>query len=274
MPIFALYAKLATGKLLKGAAVLTTTRPTALSCIESIPFDKVFEIFGFPSEQVKEYVTKFAEEDEEAVNTVRRHITSNIVILSLCHIPASCFIICSRLFKTVKLFGSESLNLPTRFTDIYKKAVKIFYLRHNEEFRNKHFTRENFESNDFPPKEEKKFEKLEKMAFEGIKEGRLIFGGNEVRGMEDSALFYRLPDREPDPFNNKGQFCFIHPTMPDFFAAEHLTNMSETELRNFVSMNTKESKWQLVFQFLAGLMESKNPLLSKIITDLLSLETE
>ena len=274
MPIFALYAKLATGKLLKGAAVLTTTRPTALSCIESIPFDKVFEIFGFPSEQVKEYVTKFAEEDEEAVNTVRRHITSNIVILSLCHIPASCFIICSRLFKMVKLFGSESLNLPTRFTDIYKKAVKIFYLRHNEEFRNKHFTRENFESNDFPPKEEKKFEKLEKMAFEGIKEGRLIFGGNEVRGMEDSALFYRLPDREPDPFNNKGQFRFIHPTMPDFFAAEHLTNMSETELRNFVSMNTKESKWQLVFQFLAGLMESKNPLLSKIITDLLSLETE
>ena len=274
MPIFALYAKLATGKLLKGAAVLTTTRPIALSCIESIPFDKVFEILGFPSEQVKEYVTKFAEEDEEAVNTVRRHITSNIVILSLCHIPASCFIICSRLFKMVKLFGSESLNLPTRFTDIYKKAVKIFYLRHNEEFRNKHFTRENFESNDFPPKEEKKFEKLEKMAFEGIKEGRLIFGGNEVRGMEDSALFYRLPDREPDPFNNKGQFRFIHPTMPDFFAAEHLTNMSETELRNFVSMNTKERKWQLVFQFLAGLMESKNPLLSKIITDLLSLETE
>ena len=274
MPIFALYAKLATGKLLKGAAVLTTTRPTALSCIESIPFDKVFEILGFPSEQVKEYVTKFAEEDEEAVNTVRRHITSNIVILSLCHIPASCFIICSRLFKMVKPFGSESLNLPTRFTDIYKKAVKIFYLRHNEEFRNKHFTRENFESDDLPPEDEKKFEKLEKMAFEGIKEGRLIFGGNEVRGMEDSALFYRLPDREPDPFNNKGQFRFIHPTMPDFFAAEHLTNMSETELRNFVSMNTKESKWQLVFQFLAGLMESKNPLLSKIITDLLSLETE
>ena len=274
MPIFALYAKLATGKLLKGAAVLTTTRPTALSCIESIPFDKVFEILGFPSERVKEYVTKFAEEDEEAVNTVRRHITNNIVILSLCHIPASCFIICSRLFKMVKLFGSESLNLPTRFTDIYKKAVKIFYLRHNEEFRNKHFTRENFESNDFPPKEEKKFEKLEKMAFEGIKEGRLIFKGNELRGMEDSGLFYRLPDRGLDPFNKKGQFRFIHPTMPDFFAAEHLTNMSETELRNFVSMNTKERKWQLVFQFLAGLMESKNPLLSKIITDLLSLETE
>ena len=274
MPIFALYAKLATGKLLKGAAVLTTTRPTALSCIESIPFDKVFEIFGFPSEQVKEYVTKFAEEDEEAVNTVRRHITSNIVILSLCHIPASCFIICSRLFKMVKLFGSESLNIPTRFTDIYKKAVKIFYLRHNEEFRNKHFTRENFESNDFPPKEEKKFEKLEKMAFEGIKEGRLVFGGNEVRGMEESALFHRLLDRETAPLKRERQFCFIHLTMQEFFAARHLANMNETELRNFVSMNIEDGKWQLVFQFLAGLMNEKENLPSEIITDLLPVETE
>ena len=95
MPLSALYAKLTTGILLNGAAVLTTTRPTALSCIESIPFDKIFEILGFSSEQVEEYVTKFAEEDKEAGEIVRRHITSNINILTLCYIPASCFIICS-----------------------------------------------------------------------------------------------------------------------------------------------------------------------------------
>ena len=102
MPLSALYTKLATGKLLNGAAVMTTTRPTALKCIESIRFDKIFEILGFSSEQVEEYVTKFAEEDKEAGEIVRRHITSNINILSLCYIPASCFIICSRLFKMVK----------------------------------------------------------------------------------------------------------------------------------------------------------------------------
>ena len=274
MPLSALYAKLTTGKLLKGAAVLTTTRPTALSCVESIRFHKVLEILGFSSEQVEEYVTKFAEEDKEAGDTVKRHITSNINILSLCYIPASCFIICSSLFKMVKFYASKSLNLPTSLTDIYKRAVKIFYLRHNEEFRNKHFTRKDFESDDLPPEEEKKLEKLGKMAFEGIKEGRLIFGGNEVRGMEDSALFHRLPDHEPDPFNSEGQFCFIHLTMQEFFAAKHLSNMSETELRNFVSENIKEVKWQLVFQFLAGLLENKNHLPSEIITDHLPMKTK
>ena len=274
MPLSALYAKLTTGKLLKGAAVLTTTRPTALSCTESIRFDKILEILGFSSEQVEEYVTKFAEDDKEAGDTVKRHITSNINILSLCYIPASCFIICSSLFKMVKFYTPRGLNLPTSLTGIYKRAVKIFYLRHNEEFRDKHFTRKDFESDELPREEEKKLEKLEKLAFEGIKEGKLIFGANEVRGMEDSALFHRLPDREVDSFSSEGQFCFIHLTMQEFFAAKHLTNMSETELKTFVQMNINEGKWQLVFQFVAGLMENKKTLPSEIITDLLPVKTE
>ena len=275
MPLSALYAKLTTGKLLNGAAVLTTTRPTALSCIKSIPFDKMFEILGFSSEQVEEYVTRFAEEDKEAGDTVKRHITSNINILSLCYIPASCFIICSSLFKMVKFHASRGLDLPTSLTGIYQKAVKIFYLRHNEEFRNEHFTDKDFESDELPREEEKKLEKLEKLAFEGIKEGRLIFGANEVRGMEDSALFHRLPDREVDWHKSEGQFCFIHLTMQEFFAAKYLVNnTSKSKLMNFASKNIKEGKWQLVFQFVAGLMENKTHLPSEIITDLLPVNTE
>ena len=274
MPLSALYSKLTTGKLLNGAAVLTTTRPTALSCTDSIRFDKILEILGFSSEQVEEYVTKFAEEDKEAGDTVKRHITSNINILSLCYIPASCFIICSSLFKMVKFYTPRGLNLPTSLTGIYKRAVKIFYLRHAEEFRDKHFTHEDFESDDLPRKEEKKLKKLEKLAFEGIKEGRLIFGANEVRGMENSALFHRLPDREVDWLKSEEQFCFIHLTMQEFFAAKYLVNnMSKKKLRNFVSKNIKEGKWQLVFQFVAGLMENKKTLRSEVITDLLPVKT-
>ena len=275
MPLYALYEKLATGKLLNGAAVLTTTRPTALSCIERVSFDKIFEILGFSSKQVKEYVAKFsAEEGKDAGETIWRHIGGNRNILSLCYIPASCFIICSTLFQMVKFYGSKSLSLPTNLTVIYKKAVKIFYFRHNEEFRGKYFDSKFLESDKLPPEVEKKFSKLEKMAFQGIKEGRLVFEGHEVRGMEDNALFHRLPDRRPDTFEHEEKFCFIHLTMQEFFAARHLANMNETELRNFVSTNIADGKWQLVFQFLAGLMNEKENLPSEIITDLLPVETE
>ena len=274
MPLYALYEKLATGKLLNGAAVLTTTRPTALSCIERVNFDKVFEILGFSSEQVEEYVTKFAEEDKHAGETIWRHIGGNRNILSLCYIPASCFIICSTLFQMVKFYGSKSLSLPTKLTEIYKKAVTIFYFRHDEEFRGQNFTREEFESDQLLPEVKEKFKKLEKIAFEGIKEGRLVFERSEVCGMEGSALFHRLPDRETAPLKREQQFCFIHLTMQEFFAARHLANMNETELKNFVSMNIEDGKWQLVFQFLAGLMNEKENLPSEIITDLLPVETE
>ena len=93
--------------------------------------------------------------------------------------------------------------------------------------------------------------------------------------MEKNALFHRLPDRKTDPLNREPQFCFIHLTMQEFFAARHLANnMSDTELKSFVSENIKNGKWQLVFQFLAGLMEDKIHLSNEIITNLLPVETE
>ena len=274
MPLSVLYVKLATGKLLNGAAVMTTTRPTALPCIESVPYDKIYEILGFSSNQVKEYITRFAEGDKKAGDIVREHITSNINILSLCYNPASCFIICSILLKMVEFYDSKSPSLPVRLTDIYKKGVKIFYLRHNKEHRNESFTRKDFETDDLPLEEKKKLEKLEEMAFKGIEKGQLTFGENKECEMRESALFHRLPDHEPHPFKREEQFCFIHLTIQEFFAARHLATKSERELRTFVSKNIKEGKWQLVFQFLAGLMQDKNQLSSEIITDLLPVKIE
>ena len=274
-PLQILYQWLVTGKLLRGASVLTTTRSTALSGLKHLPFDKTYQILGFSSEQVEEYVHKFAGDEKEMGETLWRHISSNMNLLSFCYIPVNSFIVCSSLSQILQFESSASVTLPSKLTTIYKIAVKVFYFKHTKEFRDKHFTREDFLSDDLPSAVEGEFEKLGRVAFEGIKEGKLILGGNEVREMKDSALFHRLPDREHAALKDEKQFCFIHLTMQEFFAARHLTNnMKERELRNFVSENIKNGKWQLVFQFLAGLMEEKNHLPSEIITDLLPVQTE
>ena len=275
MPLQILYQWLVTGKLLKDASIVTTTRPTALTGIAHLNFDKTFEILGFSTEQIQEYINKFAGVDNQVGETLWRHISSNMNLLSLCYVPVNSFIICSSLSQILQFESSASVTLPSKLTTIYKIAVKVFYFKHTKEFRDKHFTREDFLSDDLPSAVEGEFEKLGRVAFEGIKEGKLILGGNEVREMKDSALFHRLPDRENAALKDEKQFCFIHLTMQEFFAARHLTNnMKEIELRNFVSENIKNGKWQLVFQFLAGLMEEKNHLPSEIITDLLPVQTE
>ena len=275
MPLQILYQWLVTGEILEGASIVTTTRPTALSGIAHLKFDRTFEILGFSTEQIREYIHKFAGVDKQAGEKLWRHISSNMNLLSLCYIPVNSFIMCSSLSEIIQFENCASVTLPSKLTTIYKIAVKVFYLKHTKGFREKHFTRKNFLSDYLPLNVEEKFETLGKVAFEGIKEGKLILGGNEVRGMEDSALFHRLPDRKNAALKDEEQFCFIHLTMQEFFAARHLTNnMKERELRNFVSENIKNGKWQLVFQFLVGLMEEKNHLPSEIITDLLPVQTE
>ena len=271
-PLQILYQWLVRGELLEDASIVTTTRPTALSAIAHLTFDKTYEIVGFSTEQIQEYINKFAGDNRQAGKKLWRHIDSNMNLRSLCYIPMNSFIICTSLSEIMQIESSDSVTLPSRLTKIYKIAVKVFYFKHTKEFRDKHLVRKKILSDDLPSEVK---ENLGRVAFEGIKEGKLILEGNEVRGMEDSALFHRLPDRKNAALKDEEQFCFIHLTMQEFFAARHLANnMSREELRNFVSENIKNGKWQLVFQFLAGLMEDKSHLPSEIITDLLPVQTD
>ncbi|XP_074624045.1 nucleotide-binding oligomerization domain-containing protein 2-like [Acropora palmata] len=62
MPLSVLYNKLAAGKLLRGASILTTTRPKAAEYVKHVFFERTVEILGFTSTNVEEYVQKFSQD--------------------------------------------------------------------------------------------------------------------------------------------------------------------------------------------------------------------
>ena len=163
-----------TGKLLEDASVVTTTRPTALSGIAHLKFDKTFEILGFLTEQIKEYIYKFAGDDKQAGETLWRHISSNMNLLSLCYISVNSFIMCSNLSEIMQFESSDSVTLPSKLTTIYKIAMKVFYFKHAKEFRDQHFARKKTISDDLSLAVEDKFEKLGRVTFKGIEEGKPI----------------------------------------------------------------------------------------------------
>ena len=148
-------------------------------------------------------------------------------------------------------------------TEIYSMTVKIFFYKHNRDdkyscsktdlgtYMYKPFKQ-------LHPENEMVFKGLGKIAFNGIKQGRLIFESNEVDGLEDCGLLHRLPDAKPRSLSEqpKAQYCFLHLTVQEFFAAKHVTDtMTKEELRRFVADHINDGAWQVVIQFVAGLLE-------------------
>ena len=276
MPVSVLYKKLAAGKLLRGASILATTRPTAVKYVTHVDFQRTVEIRGFTSENVEEYVEKFTRGYPGAKEKIWGHIKSNVNLFSLSYIPVNCFLICHCLLQIILC---ESSQLPTRMTDIYQMIVKVFLFNHMhnrdgvpreelEKLKSTHMY-EPFEN--FPEELQKILNSVGEIAFKGIEEGRLLFESSEVSGLEDCGLLHKLPDLRPKAWNDplKPQFCFIHLTMQEFFAAKHLVNTCKTKkkIKRFVCNHINDGTWQVVLQFVAGLLKSSSDIFIKLFPE-------
>ena len=277
MPFSVLYNKLAEGKLLRDASIITTTRPTAVKCVLHVRFQRTVEIRGFTSDDVKEYVENFTRGKPEAMEKMWEHIKSNINLFSFCYIPMNCFLICHCLLQIILSESSQAAQLPTKMTDIYKMTVKMFLFNHNrqgfsreelEELKSTHMY-EPFEK--FPKKLQKILKNLGKIAFKGIEEERLLFESTEVSRLEDCGLLHKLPDLKPKALGDppKSQFCFTHLTVQEFFAAKHLVDTKTKEkIERFVRKNINVGTWEVVLQFVAGLLKSSSDIFIELLPEL------
>ena len=277
MPVHFLLKKIVSGKILTGATVLMTTRPNAVPCIRSLDFNRTVEILGFTTEQVEDYVQKFTRKGDKA-ETIKQHITSNLNLLAFCYIPVNCYIICSCLLQ---LLGNTTgfTSLPTRLTEIYSIAIKMFYFSYDDN----QYRHDKAEGQPFILKKFKElssdvqdvFARLGKIAFDGIKEGKLIFESHEVKDLESNGLFHRLPDTRDRPLAEpRPQYCFLHLTLQEFLAAKHLVDTySHEDLQKFVSDHIQDGAWKVVMQFVAGLLAEKGEQSRDIFSNLLPSKT-
>ena len=264
MPMGCLYKKIASGKLLQGCTLLTTVRPTAVEDVRELQFDRTVEITGFTFEQVEEFVEKFTKDDDSSKlkEIIWQHISTNINLFSLCYIPVNCFIICHCLLQLINISSDAEHKLPVKITEIYSISVKIFFYKHS---RGKYscsktdlgcYMYKRFD--ELQPENDEVFKKLGKIAFNGIKSGKLAFESHEVSGLEDCGLLHRLPDMKPRKLTqpSRAQYCFTHLTVQEFFAAKHLTDtLSKDKLQRFVADHVRFGTWKVVIQFVAGLLE-------------------
>ena len=126
----------------------------------------------------------------------------------------------------------------------------------------------------FPVEHQNIFHKLGEIAFKGIEEGKQLFESSGDSGLEDCGLLHKLPDVKSPTLSDesKSQFCFPHLTVQEFFAAKHLVDtMTSEEIQTFADKHINNDTWQVVLQFVAGLLKSSS---SEMFMKLLPESTE
>ena len=259
LPLSALYVKLMRGKLLPEATILTTSRPDAVRSIAhltALHIDRKVEIMGFTPEKIRKYVQQRFGHNEERVDRMWSHISSNLELLSLCYIPVNTRIICSVLEECLKLQEQNltHMALPSTSTAVYKDAMRLFIFKHHPEFKYNPLPEGKIK---LPGTVKVTLKKAGALAKKGIEQGRLVFDSHEVQGMEDCGLFNHASNRKVSSSKFKSQFCFLHLTLQEFLAARVIAKMDPAELKSFVSRNASDPKWHLVLQFVAGLLGYK-----------------
>ena len=242
-----LFVKLVLGDLLKGATVLVTSRPTADDFYSRLHFDRNVEIIGFTSDKIEEYVSRFCEDHHKTDIELKisEHIKSSSELLNLCYIPVNCFIICDTLSRCLSERENSTNTLPTTLTELYQKALCYY-----EKYDNDRDT----EGNPMTTKEALK--KLQLLAFRGVKNGELIFDQESVD--EKMKKSYLLNSLSNPICPIETQFCFIHLTIQEFLAAQHVTEtLAPPEIKKFISDHVESGRWHLVLQFIAGLLGKK-----------------
>ena len=243
MSVMNLFIKLISGGLLEGAVPMVTSRPTADDFYSRLHFDRKVEIIGFTSDKIKDYVSQFCENKNriDLEPKIWNHIESSSELLNLCYIPVNCSIICTTLSECLSDPTNDTGTLPSTLTELYETATN-------------HYKKYHYKGDTSTAKDVLK--KLRELAFNHMAKGQLVFEQELFdEQMQKSGLLNSLSN---PIFPLKKQFCFIHLTIQEFLAAEHvIETYSTTEIEKFISDHLENAKWHLILQFIAGLAGKK-----------------
>ncbi len=240
-----LFIKLASGDILKGATVLVTSRPAAVDFYSKLDFDRNVEIIGFTCDKIEEYVTRFCDNNNRSDLKPKmwNHIKSLSELLHLCYIPVNSYIVCVTLSGCLSNARNETSALPTTLTELYQTVIDHFEKHHQR----------NADGNSTALEV---LQKLQWLAFHGMENGQLVFDQKHFdEHMRRSGLLNSLSN-PISPLQT--QFCFIHLTIQEFFAARHaIETLAATEIKKFILDHIRSGKWHFVLQFIAGLLGEK-----------------
>ncbi|KGL73280.1 Protein NLRC5, partial [Tinamus guttatus] len=256
MSISELFADLCHGKLLPGCTVLVTSRPQRLPDFLLNTVDLLAEIWGFDHEKVDEYVSHYFHQHSFKEQAIA-HLKNNTKLLSMCLIPALCYVVCICL-EYLLLKHQMSVELPQTMTQFYIKMLLIFINKHQGEHAGSEETQLNCNK--------KAILGLCDLALKGLEAKKLVFYVGDIpeHVKEFASLHGLLTVFEVKTSGGlpEAGYAFVHLSLQEFFAALCLMVSKKVDKNYLKKKFSLKSKWTVKNEAKTEFVESFHIFLS------------
>ncbi|XP_037336365.2 NLR family CARD domain-containing protein 3-like [Pungitius pungitius] len=246
------------GELLPNASVMLTSRPAATSHIPVGCIDRFVLIAGFSLTEVQDFFFRFFQDSAIAESTFAV-VSANELMLTLCYIPAFCYIVCCILKESKDLYGEK----PKTMTDIYVQYL-VALLRSHTQARAAPFGQEQGAMAAQPLSDV--VLKLGRLAFHKLLGHQTLFYGSDgdVAALGGCSLVSTFLDKTvaQEPGCTEEVYSFAHLTVQEFFAAVYyaVTDDPLTEVQHGADLaeGSNNGHFDLFNRFLSGILSERN----------------
>lgn len=245
------------GELLPNASVMLTSRPAAVNHVPVGCIDRFVLIAGFSLAEVQDFFSRYFQ-DCALADRLFAVLSANELMLTLCYIPAFCYIVCC-ILKESKDLGGES---PKTMTDIYVQYL-VALIRSHTQSRAKTFLQEQGAGGIQQLSDV--VLKLGRLAFQKLMEHQTLFysSDRDVAALEGCGLVSTFLDKTvaQEPGCTEDVYSFAHLTVQEFFAAvycavtDHPLPLQDTASPGERSDN---GHLDLFHRFLSGILSERN----------------
>uniref|UniRef100_A0A8B9DDY9 NLR family CARD domain containing 5 n=1 Tax=Anser cygnoides TaxID=8845 RepID=A0A8B9DDY9_ANSCY len=256
MSISELFADLCHGKLLPGCTVLVTSRPKRLPDLLLNTVDVLAEVWGFDHKKVEEYVSHYFHHHSFKEQALA-HLKNNTKLLSMCLIPALCYVVCICL-EYLLLKHQMSVELPQTMTQFYIKMLLIFINKQQGEHAVDEETQLNCNK--------KAILGLCDLALKGLEDKKLVFYVSDIpEHVKEFASLHGLLtvfEVKTSGTHPEAGYAFVHLSLQEFFAALCLMINKRVDKSHLKKKFSLKSKWTLKNEAKTEFIESFHIFLS------------
>uniref|UniRef100_A0A8C4I429 NACHT domain-containing protein n=1 Tax=Dicentrarchus labrax TaxID=13489 RepID=A0A8C4I429_DICLA len=247
------------GELLPNASVMLTSRPSAINHIPVGCIDRFVLIAGFSLAEVQDFFLRYFQ-DRALAYRMFAVVSENELMLTLCYIPAFCYIVCCILKESKDLSGES----PKTMTDIYVQYL-VALLRSHTQGRAETFLQEQRAGH--VQQLSDIVLKLGRLAFHKLMEHQTLFYSSDpdIAALEGCSLVSTFLDKTvaQEPGCTEEVYSFVHLTVQEFFAAVYcaVTDHPLPDALQHTASPGEGSNYghlDLFNRFLSGILSERN----------------